>query len=103
MDLIGEKLIGKELREIQHKARSNTVVLFEDGAITALTEVRIDIAFADDPIRVTELIWNDEWVEIIFDAGIIRTSRIPTWPSAECLIYGSAGEPRVMIVDRGEE
>ena len=103
MDLIADRLMGKELREIQHKAGYNTIIAFEDGAITAWTEVRIDIGFGDDPVRVKELVWSDEWCEILLDAGTIRISRIPHSPNPECFIYGSTINPDLMIVDRGEE
>jgi len=103
MDLIAESLVGKELREIQHKAAFDTVIAFEDGAITAWTEVRIEIRFGDDPLRVKELVWSDEWCEILLDAGTIRISRITTSPNPECFLYRSIIDPDLMIVDRGEE
>jgi hypothetical protein len=103
MDLLAERLVGKELREIQHKAAFDTIIVFEDGAITAWTEVTIDIDFGDDPVRVKELVWSHEWCEISLDAGTIRISRIPTSPNPECFIYGSLVDPDLSIVDRGEE
>lgn len=103
MDSIAERLIGKELREIQHKAKYYTIIAFEDGAITALTEVRTEISFADDPVIVKKLVWSDEWCKILLSAGEIQISRSPIPPSPECFIYGSANDRGLMIVDRGEE
>ncbi|TDK31258.1 hypothetical protein E2F50_20150 [Rhizobium deserti] len=103
MDVLDERLVGKELREIQHNAGHETIIAFEDGAITVWTEVRINIVFGDDPVRVKELVTSDEWYEILLDAGTIRISRIPIWPCPECFIYGSKDDRTVMIVDRGEE
>jgi hypothetical protein len=37
------RLVGKELRQVQHKAGYDTVIVFEDGAITAWSEVKINI------------------------------------------------------------
>ncbi|MCA1968631.1 MAG: hypothetical protein LDL42_05835 [Rhizobium sp.] len=103
MDLIADRLVGKELREIQHKAAHDTMIVFEDGAITAWSEVRIEIAFDDAPVIVKELVWSDEWCKILLSAGDIRIGRIPTSPNPECFIYRSASDPGLMIVDRGEE
>ncbi|MGF9565560.1 hypothetical protein [Neorhizobium sp. JUb45] len=103
MDLIAEKLIGKELREIQHKAKYDTMIIFEDGSITAWTDVKVSISFGDDPVIVRDVVWSGEWFTILFNEGEIRVSRIPTSTNPECFIYGSIGQPTLMIVDRGEE
>lgn len=103
MDLIAERIIGKELQEIRHKPKYFTIIAFEDGAITALTEVRMEISFADDPLVVEKLVWSDEWLKIILSAGEIWISRIPTPPSSECFVYGSVNKKSLMIVDCGEE
>jgi hypothetical protein len=103
MDLIAERLVGKKLMQIQHKAEHDTTIVFEDGAITAWTEVRVELAFSDKPAVVKHLNWTTEWCTIHFDAGSIGISRIPNWPSPECFIYGTASEPALLIVDRGEE
>ena len=103
MDLMADRLIGKELREIQHKTKNSTIIAFEDGAITALTEVRTEISFADDSVIVEKLVWSDEWLKIHLSAGEIWISRIPTPPSPECFIYSSVDDRDMMIVDRGEE
>ncbi|TCR83664.1 hypothetical protein [Rhizobium sp. BK376] len=103
MNLIGEKPIGKELRAIQHKAEYDTTIVFEDGGITAWTEVKVNISFGDDPVIVKDVVWSDEWCTILFNEGGIRIGRILTSHFPECFIYGSAGQPALMIVDRGEE
>jgi hypothetical protein len=103
MDLIGEKLIGKELRAIQHKAKYDTAIVFEDGGITAWTEVKVNISFGDDPVIVKDVTWSGEWCTIFFNEGNIRISRLPTALNPECFIYGSTGQPALMIVDRGED
>jgi hypothetical protein len=103
MDLIAERLIGKELREIQHNAAYDTIIVFEDGAITAFTEVKIETCFGDNPVVVHELVWSEECCKIRLSRGEIRISRIPISSNPECFIYGSASDPGLMIVDRGEE
>jgi|APAga8741243855_1050100.scaffolds.fasta_scaffold03952_4 hypothetical protein len=103
MDLIAERLVGKELREIQHNAANDTTIVFEDGAITAFTEVTIETSFGGDPVVVHELVWSEECCKIRLSAGEIRISRISIPPNPECFIYGSANDPGLMIVDRGEE
>lgn len=96
MDLIADRLMRKELREIQHKAKYSTIIAFEDGAITALTEVRTEISFADAPVIVENLVWSDEWLKIHLSAGEIWISRIPTPPSPECFSYGSVNDRGLM-------
>ncbi|WP_147294002.1 hypothetical protein [Ciceribacter selenitireducens] len=103
MDLMADRLVGKELREIRHEPANGIIIVFEDGAITAWTEVRIEIFFDDAPVIVKELVWSDEWCKIHLGAGDIWIGRIPTWPNPECFIYRSASDPSLMIVDRGEE
>jgi hypothetical protein len=103
MDLIAERLVGKELRDIQHTETRDTIIAFEDGAITAWTEVIIETSFGHGPVLVKELVWSDEWCKILLSAGKIQISRIPSSPNPECFIYVSASDPGLIIVDRGEE
>lgn len=103
MDLIAEQLVGKELREIQHTDTHDTIIAFEDGAITAWTKVIVETSFGPDPIKVIDLDWSDEWCNILLSTGNIRISRVPSSPNPECFFYGSANDPSLMIVDRGDE
>jgi hypothetical protein len=103
MDLIAEKIVGKELRQVQHSAGYDTVLIFEDGAITAWTEVKIYLTFGDEPVVVRDLSWSSEMLRIIFAEGDICISRVSNSRNPECFIYGAADDPSIMIVDRGEE
>lgn len=103
MDLIAERLVGKELTQIHHKAKYDTAIVFEDGGITAWTKVRINVSLGDTPLVVKEVKCSEEWYTIVFTEGDIRISRVPNWPSPECFSYRAADDPTLMIIDRGEE
>ena len=103
MDLIAARLIGKELRGIQHTTGYDTSIKFENGGITIWTEVKFNVTFGDGPVVVKDVAWSNEWFTILFEHGDIRISRIPNSPHPECFIYGSAEDPDLAIVDRGEK
>ncbi|MBW8298203.1 MAG: hypothetical protein K0M60_01220 [Hydrogenophaga sp.] len=103
MDLIAERLVGRELRQICHQAKYDTAFVFEDGQILAWTEVRINLCLADGPLVVKEVECSAEWYAIVFAEGDIRISRVPCSPSPQCFSYRAADDPTLIIIDRGED
>lgn len=103
MEILAERLVGKKLQQIHYKEGYDTTVVFEDGAITAWTEIKINISLGTTPLAVKEVRGSEEWYTIVFNEGDIRIGRVPIWPSPECFIYRAADDLNLMIVDCGEE
>jgi hypothetical protein len=103
MDRIAERLVGKELRQIHRKSKYDAVLVFEDGSITAWTEVKVNVSLGNNPLIVQEVKRSEQWYTIVLTQGDIRISRVAIWPSVECFIYGAANDPTLTIIDRGEE
>ncbi|MBO0142243.1 hypothetical protein JZX87_13835 [Agrobacterium sp. Ap1] len=102
MDLIKQRLLGKALLEIQH-SENDCGIFFEGGGITAWTEVRVSLAFGNDPLIVRDVQFSSDWCQINFDTGEIRIGRKPNSSFPEFFAYGSADDPGNVIVDRGDE
>lgn len=102
MNLIKDRLLGKALLEIHH-SENDCVIVFEGGGITAWTEVRVNLAFRDDPLIVRDVQFSSDWCQIVFETGEVRIGRKPTSSFPEFFAYGSADEPGDIIVDRGDE
>ncbi|MER8723120.1 hypothetical protein [Mesorhizobium sp. M0195] len=102
MDLLGDRILGKAIRQLNHSPDDFSVV-FEDGAITAWTPVDVAISFGIDPVVVEELQWSGERLTIVTSGGNIRIGRVPITSNPETFAYGAADDPSIIIVDRGEE
>lgn len=103
MDLIAERLVGKDLRQICHRAKDDIAIVFEDGQIIVWTEVRLNLCLGHSPPVVTTVESSAEWYTIVFAEGDIRIGRVPSSPSPECFSYRAADDPTLIIIDRGDE
>ncbi len=61
MDQFAERLIGKNLQQLIH-SEHDVGIVFQDGGITAWTEVKIDLSLGEKPLVVRELQWSEEWL-----------------------------------------
>lgn len=69
MDRIAERLVGKELRQIHHRTKYDAVLVFEDGAITAWTEVKVNVSFGNSPLIAQEVKRSNETATFLADTA----------------------------------
>lgn len=102
MGFLEEHLIGRNLKSIVRSATECTIE-FDDGIVVGWSDVKLDLLFGEEPLRVTAVTICQNWVTIELSDGMIRIDRTPRSDSPESWMYRNTNNPPIIIVDRAED